>query len=674
MSHQKLEYRPDIDGLRTIAVCAVVTFHAFPGFLPGGFVGVDIFFVISGFLITGILVREYDLTGRVSLAEFYARRARRLLPALLTVLATTLVLGLWLLPATGELQSLAHSTLAALFFASNIFFALQPSGYFAAAPETYPLLHTWTLAVEEQFYIIWPLLIPLVGWIASGIGIGRRRALWALFAIVFLASLACSIVVTVWRPTLAFYLTPFRGWEFAIGAMLSLLLHGDRAWWHRGASAISVVGLVLIGSSLYLFNNETPFPGWIAIVPTSGAALLLAAGAVRPANPVSRMLATPPAVYIGKLSYGWYLWHWPLLAMVRSHALGKPDSLSLIAAIIVSFVLSALSFHFIETPVRGQSWALFRSTRSALISAGTMLMTGAAMTGVIWIVANHTLSTSPRLARIAEAMRANDLGSSFPPACNNYATSFRALPALETCLLGRHGANRIVIVIGDSHGFHLVPMLDRWGRARNVAVLPRTRGGCRPLSDDMPLAGIRSTEANLADCKTFNDAVFAEMQTLATSGRLVGVMVGSRWQQDREPFAIPNHQPPNGSGPITDISRLVALSHAHHFRIAMTRDTPFFAFDIPRCLARRDTIACSISRKAADGARSVANAAITRLAGQERTVRAFDPSQVICDARFCYPDRNGVVLFKDQGHLSIVGSRALEPLLRRSIDVALLAP
>ncbi|MES2058576.1 MAG: acyltransferase family protein, partial [Pseudomonadota bacterium] len=500
----KIAYRPDIDGLRTIAVGSVVAYHAFPALVPGGFVGVDIFFVISGFLITGILVREHERTGRIDLAEFYARRVRRLLPALLAVVATTLALGLWLVPATGELQSLAKSALAALFFTSNIFFAVQPSGYFAAAAETYPLLHTWTLAVEEQFYIVWPLLIPLTGWIAARIGLSRHRALWILFCAMFIGSLAISIVGTQTRPTWAFYLTPFRGWEFAIGAMLSLAIGGDRPrWTRRGAtlpaSGLAMIGLILIGTALWTLDHETPFPGWIALLPTLGAAALLAAGAIAPANPIARVLALAPATYVGKLSYGWYLWHWPLLAFVRSDALGAPSLGALVAAVIVSFLLSAASYHLIETPIRHQRPLLFRTTGKSLVAGVAMLLIGAVAAGTTIAVANHQLDGSPRLRAIAAA-GTRQADPAMSPECSNYRINFDKLAPIESCLIGDRTAQRMIILIGDSHAAHLIPMLDRWGRTAHVAVLPRTRGGCRPLDGPALVIGIAANTANLADC------------------------------------------------------------------------------------------------------------------------------------------------------------------------------
>ncbi len=670
----QIAYRPDIDGLRTIAVGSVVLYHAFAALIPGGFVGVDIFFVISGFLITGILVLEHERTGRIDLAKFYARRVRRLLPALLAMVTTTLALGLWLVPAEGELQSLAQSALATLFFASNIFFALQPSGYFAEAVEVYPLLHTWTLAVEEQFYIVWPLLIPSVAWLASKAGLSRRTALWTLFLAMFAGSLASSLAGTIFRPTWAFYLTPFRGWEFALGALLSLGLRGDAPRWHHGATALSVVGLLLIGVSIQGIDHNSPFPGWVALLPTLGAASLLAGGAISPANPVARLLSTRPAVYVGKLSYGWYLWHWPLLALVRANALGASSDGRLIAAVIASFLLSAFSFHVIEAPIRHQSWRAFHTTRSSLIAGAAILITGALLAIGTLAIARHRQSASPRLQGIATALQATDIAPYFPGPCNNYQAKFNALAPFETCLLGQRDARRIIVVVGDSHAYHLIPMLDRWGRRNRMAILPRTRGGCRPLDGDAGVIGLPPTAANLADCRQFTNAVFHETRMLAATGRVTAVVVGSRWPDSGVPTTVPGDPAKTIAGRETGIVRLAALADAGKFRLVLVRDTPLFPHNVPYCLARRSPMACAISRGAADAQRAEATRTIAKVAAAHRNVRIFDPSAAICDDSVCHPVAGDLVLFKDDHHLAPLASYVLEKRLQPALDAALVRP
>ncbi|MEG3088653.1 acyltransferase family protein [Sphingomonas sp. PB4P5] len=461
MSHEMLTYREDIDGIRAIAVVTVVGYHDFPTLIPGGFIGVDIFFVISGFLITGILVREQERSGRIDLANFYARRVRRLLPALLAMLLTTLAVGLWRLPAIGELQLLARSTLAALFFASNVFFALQPSGYFAAAPEMFLLLHTWTLAVEEQFYIVWPLLIPLSARLADRVHQPRRRALWTLFVAVFVISLILCGMATAWRPKFAFYLTPFRTWEFALGAILSLAVAGVRPTRYPAGAPLAILGLAAIAIALWAFDQDTPFPGWTALVPTIGAALLLGAGALQPGNAVARMMSLPPIVYIGRLSYGWYLWHWPVLALVRTEGLGQAHDATIVLAVLLSLGLSAISYHVVEAPIRRQSWRIFRPTPTSLIAGLAMLSIGAAAATVTLNYANTTLRESPRLRQIASAMKSSDKRPNTPVSCENYQSDFQQLAPAQDCLLGRRDARRILLLMGDSHGRHLQPMLDR---------------------------------------------------------------------------------------------------------------------------------------------------------------------------------------------------------------------
>lgn len=666
-----IAYRPDIDGLRTIAVGSVVAYHAYPALVPGGFVGVDIFFVISGFLITGILVREHERTGRIDLAEFYARRVRRLLPALLAVVMTTLALGLWLVPATGELQSLAKSALAALFFTSNIFFALQPSGYFAAAAETYPLLHTWTLAVEEQFYIVWPLLIPATGWIARKLGLAPRRTLWGLFILMFVGSLAISIVGTIIRPSLAFYLTPFRGWEFAIGAMLSLALRGDNPRWHHGATALSLIGLALIGISLWAFDHGTPFPGWIALLPTLGAAALLAAGAIAPANPIARLLARRPAVYIGKLSYGWYLWHWPLLALVRGDALGEPGNGALIAAVIASFLLSSASYHLIETPVRHQHPPIFRTTGKSLVAGIALLLIGAASAGATLALANTRLAASPRLQAVA-VVGDNGTVPGMAVACTNYFAVFKELAPPQSCMVGDRTATRVVILIGDSHAAHYLPMLDRWGKASHVAVLQRSRAGCRPLDGSAGYVGVAPSSAAFADCARFLDAVLDEAAQLARKGHIIAFVVASRWPDGDVPLTMRAASGDVRAGFDSGLHRIATAARAARVRLVLIKDTPLFPHNVPRCLARRSNQDCSVYRAVADREHDEGDRRLDALAAGLPDIRVVNPRSILCADKTCSPIRDGIVLFADENHLSARGSAGLATQLRPALDAAIL--
>ena len=336
-----LKYRPDNDGLRAIAVLGVIIYHAFPHALPGGFIGVDIFFVISGYLISGILYKGHR-EGNFSFREFYARRIRRLFPALITVLLLCLGYG-WLVLLPNEYQQLGKHVAAGTLFIQNIIF-WQESGYFDTAANLKPLLHLWSLAVEEQFYIFFPPILLLV-W-------KRKWPLVLVLLILLIASMIGNLVMSGQNRASDFFLTPYRAWEFLGGALL--------AWWHydRGheedlplyRQAFSIGGAVLLGLGMAFINKNDPFPGWRALLPVMGTLLLMEGG--RGAWVNSKIIANPAVVWIGLISYPLYLFHWPALSFVRIVKNDKPDSIVIWSALAVAFVLTVITYYLIEKPIR----------------------------------------------------------------------------------------------------------------------------------------------------------------------------------------------------------------------------------------------------------------------------------------------------------------------------------
>ncbi|RYF45069.1 MAG: acyltransferase, partial [Comamonadaceae bacterium] len=335
-------YRPDIDGLRAIAVLAVVIFHASPRWLPGGFIGVDIFFVISGFLISGILLDGLARSD-FSYADFYARRIRRIFPALSLVLSATFLFG-WYILLPDEFRQLGKHVLASTGFIANLAF-WNEAGYFDTAVEAKPLLHLWSLAVEEQFYILWPAVL-IFAWRS------KRVFFWTLFAIV--VSFVVNVALVKRHPDFAFYLPLTRVWELGAGALL--------AWWvrNRGArrlpaplrSLLVLAGLVCIGAGLVLINKNKSFPGYWALYPVVGACLCIGSG---PDTWIHRrLLGSRPFVLVGLISYPLYLWHWPLLAYARvlQEGFADPPRTWRMAAVAIAVVMAWLTYRFVEQPIR----------------------------------------------------------------------------------------------------------------------------------------------------------------------------------------------------------------------------------------------------------------------------------------------------------------------------------
>lgn len=365
-----MQYRREVDGLRAVAVLPVILFHAGMPFVSGGFVGVDVFFVISGYLITTILAQE-NASGRFSLRAFYERRARRILPALFVVLLACLPFAwMWLLPA--DMQSFAQSLIGVSLFASNIVF-WRTSGYFDSDSELAPLLHTWSLAVEEQYYVFFPLLLML----AWKLG---RRWLVALLGMAAVLSLLAAQWGALHRPAATFYLLPTRGWELLIGAMVALFLTRASSKGPHAHEGGALLGLLMVLCSVLAFDKHLPFPSAYALVPTVGAALIILFAT--PATWVGRLLGSKPFVGIGLISYSAYLWHQPLFAFARYKSAQEAPAPGLMLGLAALAIgLAWLTWRFIETPTRNrhlfsrrQVWALSLSGTASFISLSVLAL------------------------------------------------------------------------------------------------------------------------------------------------------------------------------------------------------------------------------------------------------------------------------------------------------------
>ena len=372
-------YRPDIDGLRALAVSLVVVFHAGAAWLPGGFIGVDVFFVISGYLITSLLVAEHQRTGRISLKAFWSRRVRRLGPALFLVIAVVLPASMvWLSRIGTETGPTAKAALATLLLNANHFFMLEAGDYFAAAAETNPLLHMWSLSVEEQFYLFWPLgLVALLRWRSA-------KILTPAVAVALAAALAVAAWGwQAWSAQAQFYLMPSRAWELLAGALLAVALRRDEARQRVSAgetSAAATLGLGLILFSALGCSGLWGFPFPLGIAPVAGAVLLIWAGAARPGNAVSCLASLPWVVYLGRISYPLYLWHWPMLVLTRGQRLWEPSPWADVGSVVVAVFAAAATYEAVEKP--WQRW-----TAREAVTAGQVLRMGAATTVVLLVCA-----------------------------------------------------------------------------------------------------------------------------------------------------------------------------------------------------------------------------------------------------------------------------------------------
>jgi peptidoglycan/LPS O-acetylase OafA/YrhL len=486
-------YRRDIDGLRAVAVLPVVLFHAGVPIFSGGYVGVDIFFVISGFLITGILMQD---GGRLSILSFYNRRIRRIFPALFAMLALVTAAALILLTPL-DLKSYGASLGSTALFASNIYFYLG-SGYFEASAIDKPLLHTWSLAVEEQFYIVWPVAL----WAMHRL---RGRAMLTVTLIALLVSFGLSVWQTGRNPDAGFFLPHTRFWELLLGAVLAMRPIEVSSRPLR--EAISALGLGLIALAVFTFDGSTVFPGWAAAIPCLGAAMLIV-GNARGDTAAARLLSLRPAVFVGLISYSLYLWHWPLLSLGHYVALRPLHWHEAAALVALSFVLATLSWRFVEKPFRHGAGAAKAWKRSIPLGA---LATVLALTAAAPLYLSKGLPQRSPAAVIKAEQIKNRTG---PGACD-------ALRPIPKCHLGAPGDAVSVLLWGDSHAGAFAPGVDSAAASAGLSGLQVNSPACAPL-----LGARRLDAEGSADCVANNNDV---LKLVAGHPELHTVVLIARW-------------------------------------------------------------------------------------------------------------------------------------------------
>jgi peptidoglycan/LPS O-acetylase OafA/YrhL len=493
LSSPSSKYRPDIDGLRAIAVMLVVIFHAFPEAMPGGFIGVDIFFVISGFLITGIIVRELD-QKRFSLLAFYNRRIRRIFPALIVVLCVTLVLGwLWMLPA-------AYAQLSSDVFASAAFFAnialLLQSGYFDIESAKKPLLHLWSLGIEEQFYLVWPLLLMLVARL-------RLRMLTAV-SVVGMASFVLNVALIGSNPVATFYLPFTRAWELLAGAALAC---GWNQISQTGAASNrrALFGVLLIATAAAVLDTKSAFPGWWAMLPVAGAALLLSAPA---AWFCQALLASPPMVWVGLISYPLYLWHWPLLVFCGIIKFAPLTLLERGLVVGLSFALAWATYRFIEIPFR-----FGRPSPLKIPSLCSGMVVIAVAGGVVVKGRGFDFRLPPEIRELAHVPTQSSKWRFHECLLDlSRETSFA-----DSCV--DRNRRPLILVWGDSTAGALLPGLRKAQETRAFGIAQLTSSSCVPALD--------TDVAGVPNCRAINDKVLA----IARAIRPDIVLLHSTWDR-----------------------------------------------------------------------------------------------------------------------------------------------
>jgi len=687
---RSLAYRSDIDGLRAIAILSVVAYHAGFREISGGFVGVDVFFVISGYLIITLLFREIQAKGTINLVEFYARRVRRLLPALVTVVAVTLVLGVvFMFPL--ELPRLGKSAMALLLAGSNFHFMQYSGGYFDPSTDVMPLLHTWSLSVEEQYYLTWPLLLMLLGWGAKQ---SRRLSLetlsWAALGTVLVASYAACYWFTQHNQAAAFYLMPLRAWEFALGGLIGLA-QNRFSLTPRIGTTLAFLGLAAIGLTVVLIDDNTRFPGLAVLAPTLGtAATIYGLSFSSRQSPAFRILSSKPLVEIGLLSYSWYLWHWSLLALTRTYFLGERDIVRDTVAVLVAFFLAWLTYWLIENPIRYRKpWAFKKAW-------GTLAI-GATLSFFCLLLAHEVIEWGRNAnGQLNEIIWSHGEKNPFGYNKCKEVTGGKSLAPLEECLLGKKGSPVLLLMWGDSHTYQYAyaPSLPHLMAQANEQILVRSHGACPPLLGAIPY---KKDEGEFA-CGHFNENVSQEIRTLAASG-IKGVILSARWNaylsmQTTEPGAIASYglvgnwhaleaQGPTSSlrvgvSPLDIPGSMSTMTQALRatleelsqlgLRVLIIAPGPELNFNGPQCLYRKSEKECVIPRSHVEQRRSRTLQILKSVSAEFHNVHVVDPIDQFCDQELCYTKRNGIDMYGDDNHISAEMAQQLLAWMQPQLD------
>ncbi|MBS0563973.1 MAG: acyltransferase [Proteobacteria bacterium] len=634
-----------------LAVVPVVLYHAGLSGFGGGFVGVDVFFVISGFLITGILRREIE-EGRFSIAGFYERRVRRILPALLALIAACLLAGYFvLLPL--PFMDLAQSTLWTLAFASNAWFYRRTSDYFAPTANSEPLLHTWSLAVEEQFYIGFPILL---WWVMS-----RRRNTLAIIGALVGLSFGLSLFMSVHNPAANFYLAPTRIWELGIGAGLAFLPR-LRPVSAALAEAAALAGVAALVFSVTFYTRKTAFPGAAALLPCLGAALVIWAGGER-ATVTGRCLSAPLPVGIGLISYSLYLWHWPILVLARLRF--GTDNLSAwetAGAVALALLMAWTSWRFIERP--------FRLRHGKRARRATVFATAAVAAIAVGLPSATVVIRSGLPGRLPENVQSYLVAAAQKPSDADPCAN--AKPPARLCDIGQPGANDASVLLwGDSHAGALAHGLDLTLRRLGQSGALAYKLACPPM------LGVERIDGGVVKgCAAFNDQVMAE---LTRRKDLRTVILYSRWTLSSEgrgewPWALlrPVGDETAAGGETENFTvfrdhfgRTIEAIVATGRRVVIIQGTPNFSFSPPESLVALQMIGAP-APVAPDATeireRNSRTNQVIEAATQLGHVVVLDPLPILCDPR-CITELGGRPLYSDSDHLSYAGSDYLAPRL-----------
>ncbi|MFB7273666.1 acyltransferase family protein [Streptomyces sp. NPDC056244] len=662
--------RLDVQGLRALAVSLVVLSHAGVSGFSGGYVGVDVFFVISGFLITLLLLRELSASGGISIRKFYARRALRLLPASTLVVVTTLV-GSWLFLSKVRFEEYAGDALSSALYAVNIRLAVNGTDYLAEGSPPSPFQHFWSLAVEEQFYLLWPLLL-LASWRLAR---PRGRLLAVPLAVLCLVSFGLSVTATGGSASWAYFGSHTRFWELGVGALLALAAGRLDRLPAKAAAPMTWAGLGCVLLAAVWYDNDTPFPGVYALLPVLGTALVLAGGCSPAPYDARWLLARRPAVWLGGLSYSWYLWHWPLL-VIGPMALGRPGSVRL--ALVFSALALPLAWatlRLVENPVRFHS--VFRGRTGRALGLGAGLSAGAAVIALTASLFPPAISSGkaapelkqeiataadplPRLRQLLETS-GTSLPSNLTPALTEIKATKSAVyrdgchvayvgTQTPPCVYGDPASDTVVVLFGDSHAAQWFPALDQLARTHHWKLVSLTKASCKTAAVTTVYHG-----GPYASCDTWRNKAIAKINALRPS---LVIVSSSDAGTPAHPAADPVQQWTDG---FHETFGALGRSGA---RVAVLLDTPWPKTDAVDCAASYPLRLGRCTNHLPEAVRDQSRRKQVKDAVKSAGVSLIDPEPWLCTrAGDCPVLVGNTVVYRDDSHVSEAYAAAIAPVL-----------
>ncbi|MEV4345459.1 acyltransferase family protein [Actinoplanes sp. NPDC049596] len=679
-------FRPDIEGLRAIAVTLVVLSHAGLSTFAGGYVGVDVFFVISGFLITTLLLKELNKTGKISLPGFYARRAIRLLPVSTVVVVATIVASWLWMPAT-RFKGITQDALFSTFYGINWRLAWEGTDYLNATADPSPLQHLWSLAVEEQFYLVWPLLLLAV-WAGRR---GNRRAAIALSALV-VVSLFVSIQQTASNAPWAYFGSHTRAWELGIGALVAVAAGRLRRTPKPLAAVLTWGGLVAVIIAALRFDESTAFPGSAALLPVLGTAAVIAGGTSAEGWGAGRIIGTAPFRFIGKLSYGWYLWHWPVL-MIWPLAFMRPSGpTSNLVFAAGALGLAFITYHLVENPVRMRPWLRSRARRG--LSLGLVLSAGVAALALIIGQFTPPIPTGPATfdtaaavsaaadpqARLAQLIGDSVHGSRLP---NNLVPKLTEAKTINPkiyqdlchlgyeqnkqdrpCVYGDPNGARTMYLIGDSHAAAWFPAVDAVARTRGWKLVAFTKASCQ-----LPSVLNFNTVLNqpYTSCVQYRDQILARVAAAKPDLLVMAsndLDNGGIYDADNQLIPRPGLQ---DNQAWVDAWQKTWTKLKGIPNKVLLQDTPYPTDIAPECAATNPRQLYKCDRSQARSLVEPERRAMIAEQAVRNKIRVLDPTPWFCAKNKCPIVVGNTLVYKDDNHMTVAYSEALAPVLGQAL-------